>query len=242
MNSENKKLLDKAKNYNRKHMIICCVVVIVSFILSEIVLHIPLLTIHNPLFTKYLIAISILEIISYIVLAFLLDTGTKIYRYLYWIAFFISISMMLYPITSILSNIRTALPYLVLLLIMGCKCFLLWKQGQYLQHDPNAQFVYDHVLFVDDIEREKEVNLPKRKKANPNKNVNKFRKGSDGITVYFEDSSYSKLSTRIAGVVYGSLILYPILIQFMHNLFVSFDFTSNFALRGMFLACVVSAL
>ena len=242
MNSENKKLLEKAKNHNRQHMIICCIVVIISFVLTEILLHVPLLSINNPLFTRFFIIISIFEIISYIVLSFLLDTGTKIYRYLYWIAFFISASMMLYPITSIISNIRIALPYLTILFIMGIKCLLLWKQGQYLQHDPNAQYVYDNVLFVDDIENEKEVNLPKRKKANPNKNVNKFRKGSDGITVYFEDSSYSTLSTRIAAVVYGSLILFPILIQFMHNIFVSFDFTSNFALRGMFLACVVSAL
>ena len=237
--SQNKKYLNKALVYNRRRMILTMATVILAFVLSEIILHIPLFAIENRLFQVFILLMSVIEIFSYLSLFVCLNTGNRLYRYLYWVGFFTSVSMMLYPISCIFSNLTNGLTYILLLIIMGVKCLVLFRQGQYLFHNPNAQYIYDRILFVDDMKKEKDV---KPKKKPVNKNMPTIRKGSDGIPVYYQDSSYQKISFRLAALIYGTLMLYPVIIQIFHNLFVSFDFQSNFALRGMFMACVISAL
>ena len=243
--SEHNKLYKKAQAYNKRQMIYACSTVSISFIVTEILIHIPMFRIENPLFTKFYMVISLIEILSYITLTYLLDSGNRLYRYLYWIAFFVSATIILYPLTSIIKYITTSVPYIGLTVLLGIKIWILWKIGQYLQHNPNAQFVYDQVLFVDEIQNEKVIKTPilqEKKEATITKTMPTIRQGNDGIPVYYEDASYTKLATRLAGVIYGSLMIFPIIIQLLHKWFVSFDYTSNFALGGMFMACIISSL
>lgn len=240
VNSENKQYLERAKAYNRRQMIFTYGVIIVSFILSQVVIRLPFFAVENKTFLNIFLMMSVMEVIIYAAVFYLLNTGAAVYRYIYWIALFISFSMILYPLSNAFSDLMKGIPYLLVVMIMLGKCYALYKEAIYLMQNPNAQYIYDRVLFVDEIENEKPVTT--KPKTSSHKAMPTIRKGTDGIPVYYEDASYTKLSTRIAMIVYGSLMLFPVIIQIFHNLFVSFDFQSNFALRGMFGACVVSAL
>lgn len=54
--------------------------------------------------------------------------------------------------------------------------------------------------------------------------------------------SYSHMAIRIAAVVYGELVIFPILINIFQSHFVSIDNSSIFAINLMFTLCILSAV
>ena len=50
-----------------------------------------------------------------------------------------------------------------------------------------------------------------------------------------------QLSVRLGIIIYGELILFPILIQIFSNLFASLDMQKVFATKDMFMLCIFTA-
>ncbi len=59
---------------------------------------------------------------------------------------------------------------------------------------------------------------------------------------YEVSQSYSYIAMRMAAVVYGELVLFPILINLFQNNFVSIDNSSVFAINLMFTLCILTAV
>ena len=214
----------------------------------------PFLIVNSGSFSVLLMGMIVLQLGIFAVLMMMITTGSKFYRFLYWIAFLGSAACLYVPVRSAMDDTGHLLSFIVLGLAMLVKLYVLYEYGIYLHKNPSAKVLFDHIVEVDEEGEYEDAHFRKdmeeaRRKANPkptilpNSNLAYEQESQEEIMDVFEERwSYQKVAKRLGLCIYGSMMVFPIVIQVFNSLFASFDFEHVFAIRDMFIACMVSAL
>lgn len=198
-------------------------------------------------FTTIMYGLMASQIAIYAVIFIMLTTGSKLYRILFWIAFIFSTSLIYIPGAQLLDDIGNALSYIILILCMLVKTYVLYKTGLYLHKNPSAKAFFNHVLEIntafepkEEIKNIQESENPKPKLL-PNMEIPQTDENRNPPQLK-APVSYQKLAIRLGICVYVSLGVFPVFVQLGHSIFASIDYNSIFANRDMFIACLVSAM
>ena len=243
---ENLILFQKSKQKVITHLILYFVLLCIYFLaMSYLFSNMEFLKVNHSSFHSMLIKLGAGQILLYGITFALLSSGNKWFRLLYWIDVVISLLLIYFPIKMLLSNLETILPFFILVACMLIKTIVLCQIGGYLRNNRWCKIYYDHTIELDDedddwIEKQtKNVNYDKIK----NKYEKKFEE-SDSEDEYVQEKApmtLPQLSIRLGIIIYGELILFPILVQVFSNLFESLDMQQVFATKDIFILCIFTA-
>ena len=265
VNSQDYILYKKCKQRVIKRILLTFIFLILYSIGVYMGLNTSFLQVDSNGFSVLLATTLLVQLCIYSILFLFLASGSKIYRFLYWLAFILSISLIYVPANTMISDTGHLLSYIILILFMLIKLYVLYHFGKYLKNNPSAKVLFDHVIevnaygeyedkrFAKDIQKAQKK-LNKKPPVLPNmqtpiddeipvEEVN-YVAGDEVIvpTNPYEGLTYKKLSIRLGIIVYVSLGLFPIIVQVFHSLFASNDYEHIFANQDMFVACLVSAV
>ena len=176
--------------------------------------NIEFLKVDDSSFHSMLIKLSAGQLILYGITFVLLSLGNKWFRILYWIDLVITLLLIYFPIHLLLSNLKSILPFFILIACMLVKTIALSQIGGYLKNDRWCKIYYDHTIELDDEDEYETEKAP---------------------------MTLPQLSVRLGIIIYGELILFPILIQIFSNLFESMDMQTVFATKDIFVLCIFTA-
>lgn len=243
---ENLILYQKAKHKITIHLILYFILLCIYFLaMSYLFSSMEFLKVDNSAFKSMLIKLGTGQILLYGITFILLSTGKKWFKILYWIDVVISLLLIYFPIKMLMTNLSMLLPFFVLIACMLIKTIVLCQIGGYLKHNRWCKIYYDHTIELvdeDDDWVEKQT-----------KNVD-YEKIKDKYEKEFEESDQEdeyvtekapmtlpQLSIRLGIIIYGELMLFPILIQIFSNLFESLDMQKVFATKDIFMLCIFTA-
>ena len=245
---ENLILYQKAKYKITMRFIIYFTILCIYFLsMAYLFSNMDFLKVNDSTFQSMLVKLSTGQIFLYGITFILLSTGKKWFRILYWIDILINFLLIYFPIHLLLSNLNSILPFFILVACMLLKAVALCQVGGYLKNNRWCKIYFDHTIELDDedddwVEKQtKNVNYEKIK--------SKFEKEFE-VNDQEEDEEYvtektpmtlPQLSVRLGIIVYGELILFPILIQIFSNLFESMDMQKVFATKDIFVLCIFTA-
>lgn len=203
------------------------------------------LKVDNSAFKSMLIKLGTGQILLYGITFILLSTGKKWFKILYWIDVVISLLLIYFPIKMLMTNLSMLLPFFVLIACMLIKTIVLCQIGGYLKHNRWCKIYYDHTIELDDedddwVEKQtKNVDYEKIK----DKYEKEFEESDqeDGYVTEKAPMTLPQLSIRLGIIIYGELMLFPILIQIFSNLFESLDMQKVFATKDIFMLCIFTA-
>lgn len=264
-NSQDYLLYKKCKQRVIRRLLLTFVFLILYSIGLYLCFNHALLRVDSNGFTIILATVLLIQLSIYSIVFLSLSNGSKIYRFLYWIVYFMTIALLYIPIQSMLNDTSHLLSYVVLILLMLFKLSVLYRFGKYLKNDANAKVFYDHVIEVNAYGEYEDKRFSKdlkkaEKKLNQKPPVlpNMQMPMDDEIEVEeidgnpqdevmipadpYEGLTYKKLAIRCGIVVYLSLGFFPIIVQIFHSLFASNDYEHIFANQDLFIACMVSAI
>ncbi len=99
-------------------------------------------------FTVILATVLLIQLSIYSILFLFLSSGSKIYRFLYWVIYILTVALVYIPIQSMINDIEHLFSYVLLIIFMLIKLNVLYRFGKYLKNDPNAKVFYDHIIEV----------------------------------------------------------------------------------------------
>lgn len=243
---ENLILYQKAKHKITIHLILYFILLCIYFLaMSYLFSSMEFLKVDNSAFKSMLIKLGTGQILLYGITFILLSTGKKWFKILYWIDVVISLLLIYFPIKMLMTNLSMLLPFFVLIACMLIKTIVLCQIGGYLKHNRWCKIYYDHTIELDDedddwVEKQtKNVDYEKIK----DKYEKEFEE-SDQEDEYVTEKApmtLPQLSIRLGIIIYGELMLFPILIQIFSNLFESLDMQKVFATKDIFMLCIFTA-
>ena len=243
---ENLILYQKAKHKITIHLILYFILLCIYFLaMSYLFSSMEFLKVDNSAFKSMLIKLGTGQILLYGITFLLLSTGKKWFKILYWIDVVISLLLIYFPIKMLMTNLSMLLPFFVLIACMLIKTIVLCQIGGYLKHNRWCKIYYDHTIELDDedddwVEKQtKNVDYEKIK----DKYEKEFEE-SDQEDEYVTEKApmtLPQLSIRLGIIIYGELMLFPILIQIFSNLFESLDMQKVFATKDIFMLCIFTA-
>ena len=130
-------------------------------------------------FDVLLSGILLSQVGIYMVIFILLTTGSKIYRYIYWVAFALSVAMLYVPISTAITDMGHLLSYLVLLVCMIVKLQVLWSTGDYLKNNPSSKVFFDHIVEVDENGNFEDPRFAKDLAKQQKKTISQLNMGED---------------------------------------------------------------
>ena len=243
---ENLILYQKAKHKITIHLILYFILLCIYFLaMSYLFSSMEFLKVDNSAFKSMLIKLGTGQILLYGITFILLSTGKKWFKILYWIDVVISLLLIYFPVKMLMTNLSMLLPFFVLIACMLIKTIVLCQIGGYLKHNRWCKIYYDHTIELDDedddwVEKQtKNVDYEKIK----DKYEKEFEE-SDQEDEYVTEKApmtLPQLSIRLGIIIYGELMLFPILIQIFSNLFESLDMQKVFATKDIFMLCIFTA-
>lgn len=243
---ENLILYQKAKHKVTIHLILYFILLCIYFLaMFYLFSNMDFLKVEDSAFHSMLIKLGTGQIFLYGITFILLSTGKKWFRILYWIDILISFIILYFPVKLLMSNLTIILPFFVLVACMLLKTIVLCQIGGYLRNNRWSKIYFDYTIELDDedddwVEKQtKNVDYEKIK----DKYENKFEE-SDQEDEYVSEKApmtLPQLSIRLGIIIYGELMLFPILIQIFSNLFESLDMQKVFATKDIFMLCIFTA-
>ncbi len=243
---ENLILYQKAKHKVTIHLILYFILLCIYFLaMFYLFSNMDFLKVEDSAFRSMLIKLGTGQIFLYGITFILLSTGKKWFRILYWIDILISFIILYFPVKLLMSNLTIILPFFVLVACMLLKTIVLCQIGGYLRNNRWSKIYFDYTIELDDedddwVEKQtKNVDYEKIK----DKYENKFEE-SDQEDEYVTEKApmtLPQLSIRLGIIIYGELMLFPILIQIFSNLFESLDMQKVFATKDIFMLCIFTA-
>lgn len=243
---ENLILYQKAKHKVTIHLILYFILLCIYFLaMFYLFSNMDFLKVEDSAFRSMLIKLGTGQIFLYGITFILLSTGKKWFRILYWIDILISFIILYFPVKLLMSNLTIILPFFVLVACMLLKTIVLCQIGGYLRNNRWSKIYFDYTIELDDedddwVEKQtKNVDYEKIK----DKYENKFEE-SDQEDEYVTEKApmtLPQLSIRLGSIIYGELMLFPILIQIFSNLFESLDMQKVFATKDIFMLCIFTA-
>ncbi|WP_295644262.1 hypothetical protein [uncultured Holdemanella sp.] len=205
------------------------------------------LKVNDSTFQSMLVKLSTGQIFLYGITFILLSTGKKWFRILYWIDILISFLLIYFPIHLLLSNLNSILPFFILVAFMLLKAVALCQVAGYLKNNRWCKIYFDHTIELDDedddwVEKQtKNVNYEKIKSKFEKEFEDNDQEENEEYVTEKAPMTLPQLSVRLGIIVYGELILFPILIQIFSNLFESMDMQKVFATKDIFVLCIFTA-
>ena len=243
---ENLILYQKAKHKVTIHLILYFILLCIYFLaMFYLFSNMDFLKVEDSAFRSMLIKLGTGQIFLYGITFILLSTGKKWFRILYWSDILISFIILYFPVKLLMSNLTIILPFFVLVACMLLKTIVLCQIGGYLRNNRWSKIYFDYTIELDDedddwVEKQtKNVDYEKIK----DKYENKFEE-SDQEDEYVTEKApmtLPQLSIRLGIIIYGELMLFPILIQIFSNLFESLDMQKVFATKDIFMLCIFTA-
>ena len=243
---ENLILYQKAKHKITIHLILYFILLCIYFLaMSYLFSSMEFLKVDNSAFKSMLIKLGTGQILLYGITFILLSAGKKWFKILYWIDVVISLLLIYFPVKMLMTNLSMLLPFFILIACMLIKTIVLCQIGGYLKHNRWCKIYYDHTIELDDedddwVEKQtKNVDYEKIK----DKYEKEFEE-SDQEDEYVTEKApmtLPQLSIRLGIIIYGELMLFPILIQIFSNLFESLDMQKVFATKDIFMLCIFTA-
>lgn len=227
---ENLILYQKAKHKITMRFIIYFTILCIYFLsMAYLFSNMDFLKVNDSTFQSMLVKLSTGQIFLYGITFILLSTGKKWFRILYWIDILISFLLIYFPIHLLLSNLNSILPFFILVAFMLLKAVALCQVGGYLKNNRWCKIYFDHTIELDDedddwVEKQtKNVNYEKIKSKFEKEFEDNDQEEDEEYVTEKAPMTLPQLSVRLGIIVYGELILFPILIQIFSNLFESMD-------------------
>lgn len=245
---ENLILYQKAKHKITMRFIIYFTILCIYFLsMAYLFSNMDFLKVNDSTFQSMLVKLSTGQIFLYGTTFILLSTGKKWFRILYWIDILISFLLIYFPIHLLLSNLNSILPFFILVAFMLLKAVALCQVGGYLKNNRWCKIYFDHTIELDDedddwVEKQtKNVNYEKIKSKFEKEFEDNDQEEDEEYVTEKAPMTLPQLSVRLGIIVYGELILFPILIQIFSNLFESMDMQKVFATKDIFVLCIFTA-
>lgn len=245
---ENLILYQKAKHKITMRFIIYFTILCIYFLsMAYLFSNMDFLKVNDSTFQSMLVKLSTGQIFLYGITFILLSTGKKWFRILYWIDILISFLLIYFPIHLLLSNLNSILPFFILVAFMLLKAVALCQVGGYLKNNRWCKIYFDHTIELDDedddwVEKQtKNVNYEKIKSKFEKEFEDNDQEENEEYVTEKAPMTLPQLSVRLGIIVYGELILFPILIQIFSNLFESMDMQKVFATKDIFVLCIFTA-
>ena len=245
---ENLILYQKAKHKITMRFIIYFTILFIYFLsMAYLFSNMDFLKVNDSTFQSMLVKLSTGQIFLYGITFILLSTGKKWFRILYWIDILISFLLIYFPIHLLLSNLNSILPFFILVACMLLKAVALCQVGGYLKNNRWCKIYFDHTIELDDedddwVEKQtKNVNYEKIKSKFEKEFEDNDQEEDEEYVTEKAPMTLPQLSVRLGIIVYGELILFPILIQIFSNLFESMDMQKVFATKDIFVLCIFTA-
>lgn len=241
-------LYQKAKQKITIHLILYfAILCIYFFLMAYLFSNIEFLKVDDPSFHSMLLKLTAGQLILYGITFVLLSLGNKWFRILYWIDLVITLLLIYFPIHLLLSNLKNILPFFILVACMLVKTMALSQIGGYLNNNRWCKIYYDHTIELDDedddwVEKQtKNVDYNKIKEKYAKEMEQDEQDDEDEYETEKAPMTLPQLSIRLGIIIYGELILFPILIQIFSNLFESMDMQKVFATKDIFVLCIFTA-
>ena len=241
-------LYQKAKQKITIHLILYfAILCIYFFLMAYLFSNINFLKVDDPSFHSMLLKLTAGQLILYGITFVLLSLGNKWFRILYWIDLVITLLLIYFPIHLLLSNLKNILPFFILIACMLLKTVALSRIGGYLKNNRWCKIYYDHTIELDDedddwVEKQtKNVDYNKIKEKYAKEMEQDEQDDEDEYETEKAPMTLPQLSIRLGIIIYGELILFPILIQIFSNLFESMDMQKVFATKDIFVLCIFTA-
>ena len=241
-------LYQKAKQKITIHLILYfAILCIYFFLMAYLFSNIEFLKVDDPSFHSMLLKLTAGQLILYGITFVLLSLGNKWFRILYWIDLVITLLLIYFPIHLLLSNLKNILPFFILIACMLLKTVALSQIGGYLKNNRWCKIYYDHTIELDDedddwVEKQtKNVDYNKIKEKYAKEMEQDEQDDEDEYETEKAPMTLPQLSIRLGIIIYGELILFPILIQIFSNLFESMDMQKVFATKDIFVLCIFTA-
>lgn len=241
-------LYQKAKQKITIHLILYfAILCIYFFLMAYLFSNIEFLKVDDPSFHSMLLKLTAGQLILYGITFVLLSLGNKWFRILYWIDLVITLLLIYFPIHLLLSNLKNILPFFILVACMLVKTIALSQIGGYLKNNRWCNIYYDHTIELDDedddwVEKQtKNVDYNKIKEKYAKEMEQDEQDDEDEYETEKAPMTLPQLSIRLGIIIYGELILFPILIQIFSNLFESMDMQKVFATKDIFVLCIFTA-
>lgn len=241
-------LYQKAKQKITIHLILYfAILCIYFFLMAYLFSNIEFLKVDDPSFHSMLLKLTAGQLILYGITFVLLSLGNKWFRILYWIDLVITLLLIYFPIHLLLSNLKNILPFFILIACMLLKTVALNQIGGYLKNNRWCKIYYDHTIELDDedddwVEKQtKNVDYNKIKEKYAKEMEQDEQDDEDEYETEKAPMTLPQLSVRLGIIIYGELILFPILIQIFSNLFESMDMQKVFATKDIFVLCIFTA-
>ena len=241
-------LYQKAKQKITIHLILYfAILCIYFFLMAYLFSNIEFLKVDDPSFHSMLLKLTAGQLILYGITFVLLSLGNKWFRILYWIDLVITLLLIYFPIHLLLSNLKNILPFFILVACMLVKTMALNQIGGYLKNNRWCKIYYDHTIELDDedddwVEKQtKNVDYNKIKEKYAKEMEQDEQDDEDEYETEKAPMTLPQLSIRLGIIIYGELILFPILIQIFSNLFESMDMQKVFATKDIFVLCIFTA-
>lgn len=241
-------LYQKAKQKITIHLILYfAILCIYFFLMAYLFSNIEFLKVDDPSFHSMLLKLTAGQLILYGITFVLLSLGNKWFRILYWIDLVITLLLIYFPIHLLLSNLKNILPFFILVACMLVKTIALSQISGYLKNNRWCKIYYDHTIELDDedddwVEKQtKNVDYNKIKEKYAKEMEQDEQDDEDEYETEKAPMTLPQLSIRLGIIIYGELILFPILIQIFSNLFESMDMQKVFATKDIFVLCIFTA-
>ena len=241
-------LYQKAKQKITIHLILYfAILCIYFFLMAYLFSNIEFLKVDDPSFHSMLLKLTAGQLILYGITFILLSLGNKWFRILYWIDLVITLLLIYFPIHLLLSNLKNILPFFILIACMLLKTVALSQIEGYLKNNRWCKIYYDHTIELDDedddwVEKQtKNVDYNKIKEKYAKEMEQDEQDDEDEYETEKAPMTLPQLSVRLGIIIYGELILFPILIQIFSNLFESMDMQKVFATKDIFVLCIFTA-
>ncbi len=236
-------LFQKSKRKVFIHLIIDYILLCVYFGVIYYLFHsIDLLKITSNSFNTLLVEIGGFQLLLFGMTFALLLQGNKWFRFLYWFDVLICVGIIYFPISYLMKDLSSILPFFALIACMLIKIVFLLQIGGYLKNDRWAIVFFDHTIELeseDDDWVEKETSGEDYNKAT--KYADKFEESDEeDEVIYKAPLTYPQFAVRLGIVVYASLMIFPIFCQIFANLFESMDMQKVFATKQIFIFCIFS--
>ncbi len=232
----------KARARVWSRLIFTYIVLIGYFIAVYFLLHRDFFAIDQTRISSFfLLILSAGQLVLYLILFLMLAGGSKIFRVFYWICFAFEMALIILPGYYLINDMSHFFTYAAMIGCMLVKVILLYALGRSLSANSWCRVYFDHVLEVDEDqeESEEEIFQPIQKPSSKPRPVKPQPKEAE-----YEEEPYTfpQVSVRLGICIYGSLMLFPIVVQIFSGFFVSNDLQTVFATKDIFILSIASAV
>jgi hypothetical protein len=258
------KIYKKAAQKVKASLLLFYVLLLALILGSWFLLNIDLFALPGNGFEGIVLVIALLQAFVFGALFLYLSKGEKPARILFWLAAVCNLLLLYFPITRYLQTREGIYTWLAWAACLVIEDVLLYNVGTYLFTNHSCKIYFDHVIEIDedddwayeyDYEQQQAAASPYQTPPVPSSNA---QQSTQNTSVYSQSvqqpaperkpakklsqkARMQRLSVRLGIVVYGEMILFPIIVGTFSDYFASTDLKSVFASRDIFMLCIASS-